>query len=121
MNLIKNFTLFYQKQDAVLFWSTSFSILLALLSTSFWAFFYPKLPPQIPLFYSLPWGDAQITSLTQFLLLPTIILLIVLINLLVTWHLHPSQLFIKRVVALSTAFISFLITLTGIKIIFIFV
>ncbi len=121
MKIIKNFTHFYQKQDGILFWSTTLSIFFALFSISLWAFYYPFLPPEIPLFYSLPWGESQLTNLLQYLLLPGIILLIVLINLLLTWHLHTSQLFIKRMIALATVFISFLITLTGIKIILIFV
>jgi hypothetical protein len=121
MKIVKNFTHFYQKQDAVLFWSTTLSVLFALFSIALWAYYYPALPPQIPLFYSLPWGESQLTTLFQYLILPVIILLIVLVNLLVTWHLHGSQLFIKRMIALSTVFISFLITLTGIKIILIFV
>ncbi len=121
MKIVKNFTHFYQKQDATLFWSTSFSVLLALFSIFLWAFYYPQLPSQIPLFYSLPWGETQLTSLTQYLLLPVIIFLITLINLLLTWHLHPSQLFIKRMIALATVFISFLIALAGLKIILIFV
>lgn len=121
MKYLNRFIDFYQTQDSIIFWSTSFSTLMALLMLSIWLIFITKLPPQIPLFYSLPWGETQLAQTPQFILLPSITILIMLINLILSWHLHPSQIVVKRVLSLSSAITSFIILLSALKIIFTFV
>ncbi len=44
-------------------------------------FFFSKLPPQIPLYFSQPWGELQLTSPLSLLLLPLFSLVVLLINL----------------------------------------
>ena len=46
----------------------SFSVLLILLAWGFLLFFFPKMPPELPWFYSLPWGEAQLIPKTGFLI-----------------------------------------------------
>lgn len=41
---------------------------------------YPFLPPQVPLFYSRPWGEAQLAAPFQLFLLPGLSLAIWLVN-----------------------------------------
>jgi hypothetical protein len=79
-----------------------------------------KLPKQVPLFYSLPWGESQLVDITQFMILPFIAILITLLNLTISWHLHESQLILKRMLCISSAVITLLILITTFKIIFIF-
>jgi len=44
------------------------------------ALFWRKLPPQVPLFYSRPWGGEQLVTPTRLLILPIISLLIIGVN-----------------------------------------
>ncbi len=101
-------------------WVTTVPILLALFITLFIAIFANFLPPKIPLFYSLPWGDSQLGSKEQLLILPAIIVLITLSNLIISWQLHPSQFFFKKILIFSSMLISLILTITFIKIVFIF-
>jgi hypothetical protein len=121
MDIIKKFINFYQKQDFVAFWSSAISILIALFIIIHWAIFLPILPSQLPLFYSLPWGEKQLGSLIQFLIIPGLIFLVCLVNLVVSWHLHPSQIFIKRLIVSSTLIVAILLLITSLKIIYTFV
>lgn len=56
---------------AFIFW---FAQILIILAT--WRF----LPPQIPLFYSRPWGEEQITTPDRLLIIPASSLVVSLIN-----------------------------------------
>lgn len=118
MKYIKKFIDYYQKQDGIIFWSVSFSTLMSLFLVTLFLTYYFILPTQIPLFYSLPWGDSQLSQKNQFIILPSLILLIMFINLIISWHLHASQLHVKRLIAISTLAISFVVVISGIKIIF---
>jgi hypothetical protein len=41
---------------------------------------YGDLPPEIPLYYSLPWGEAQLASVTSIFFLPLFSLIVLIIN-----------------------------------------
>lgn len=112
---------FYKYQDKIVLWSMFFSIMFALFIFIAWASNYRFLPPQLPLYYSLPWGDGQLVDKSQFIILPSIIILIMLVNLIISWHLHPSQLAIKRILMISTSVIGLVILMSVLKILFIFV
>lgn len=120
MKYIKDLTGFYQEQDRFLFWPISVSILLSLGVLTLWAVSYFNLPREIPLFYSLSWGDAQFGHVNQFLIFPSLMSLTILINLIISWHLHFSQVLIKRILAIATMIISLLLTVAAFKIIFTF-
>lgn len=116
---MRRFYAFYHRQDAVTFWATSFSIIVSLIIISL--LLIPDLPSQLPLFYSQPWGDNQLAAKSSFILLPAIIILTVLINTIIAWHLHYSQTVLKRMLFLMSALVSLLILITTLKIIFIFI
>jgi hypothetical protein len=121
MKIIKEFSKIYQEQDAFVFWPISFSVILSLAVTFIWALFYFNLPKEIPIFYSLPWGDSQFGHLNQFLIFPSLIALTILINLIISWHLHFSQVLLKRILAIASVITSTLLFLAAIRIIFTFV
>lgn len=93
----------------------------ALLTLALWWAYQPYLPENLPLFYSLAWGESQLASLTQLMILPSITALVVLINFIISWHLHQSQLVVKRVLAISAVLISTLLLITTLKIIYTFI
>ena len=121
MKYIKNVTGFYQEQDTYVFWPVSLSVLLGLSVISLWAIYYFSLPKELPIFYSLSWGDPQFGHINQFLIFPSLIALTILINLITSWHLHFSQILIKRILAIASLIISILLSVAAFKIIYTFI
>lgn len=89
----------------------SFSITIAILTI------LRLLPPKLPLFYSLPWGQGELVTHQQFLIIPASITLIALLNLSLSWQLHPSQSFFKKVLLVSSVTASLILTISFIKIV----
>lgn len=118
---MKQFLAFYHRQDKTVFYSYAFSLVLIIVVINSFAIFYPNLPSQIPLFYSLSWGENQLGDLGQFVILPSIIGLSSLVNLLISWQLHESQIVLKRMLAISSLTIALLLTITALKIISIYI
>lgn len=110
-----------KQQDPIIFWSNFISLFFVLIVSGFFTINLNRLPSRLPLFYSLPWGEGQLVNLWQFIILPATAILVLLINLTLSWHLHPSQVVAKRMLSASTALVSFLLFLTAIRIIFIFI
>lgn len=79
------------------------------------------LPTKLPLFYSLAWGEAQLATHQQFLIIPASITLIALLNLIISWQLHPQQVFFKKVLLSSSLIISLILTVAFVKIILNFI
>lgn len=82
---------------------------------------YNYLPPKVPLFYSLPWGQDELVNKQQFLLLPAILAGLTFINTLITSQIHPIQTVLKRLLMLSLLLINSVILITALRILFIFV
>lgn len=119
--MLAEFLKFYRSQDKIIFYSVVFSLFSSLVVLIFFALEYKNLPARVPLFYSLPWGGAQLVNRPQFIILPSLAVLICLINLITSWHLHPSQLILKRTLSLASALVAALILITAFKIILIFI
>lgn len=94
---------------------TTFLVSVALI------YFYPKLPPLLPLFYSLPWGEDQLVPKQQFFLLPLLISLITILNFTLAFYLHQIHLILKRLLMLNLILICLILAITAIKVILIFV
>lgn len=116
-----NFANLYKKSDKVVFWTNVTTLLIALLILVFWQLNITNIPSQIPLFYSLPWGENQLASSSQFIIIPSLIALITLFNVSLSWYLHPSQYPLKRILAFSSFIVSILMLITSIKIIYLFI
>jgi len=102
-------------------WISLISINLGALMALSILLFLKFLPPELPLFYSLPWGEVQLATLKQFLIIPASIILITLLNLILSWQLHPSQSFFKKALLLSSLVTTLILIITFIKIVFIFI
>lgn len=121
MNFIEKTQIFYNTQDRFVFWLNLIAFLLVLIILIILGLNFNRLPSKIPLFYSLPWGESQLVELPQFIILPSMIVIIILINLILSWHLHPSQNVMKRILATISASIALLALITAVKVIFIFI
>lgn len=93
---------------------------IALILTIFILIFFQFLPPRLPLFYSLPWGEEQLANHQQFFIIPASVILIDLVNLALIWHLHPSQSFFKKLLIFTSLITTLIFLITFIKIFLIF-
>lgn len=118
---LSKFSHFNTRQDPVVFWATAFSLLGVVITLTTFALTYERLPAQIPLFYSLPWGEGQLVPIFEIIILPSLTIVITLSNLLVSWHLHESQFLLKRMISLFSASLSLLLTLAAVRIIWLFI
>lgn len=101
-------------------WSIIFPGIISLIFVIYILIFFRFLPPKLPLFYSLPWGDKQLTTHLQFLILPASLILILLLNLVVSLNLHSAQLFFKKILIAANFISTLILTITFIKIVLIF-
>lgn len=80
---------------------------------------FNDLPQQVPLYYSLPWGDDQLASAASLFLLPTFSIITLLINnLIATFFLKNTPLF-SRLLSISSLIFSLLCSISLIRIILI--
>lgn len=93
----------------------SFVIILTIISV------LRFLPDKLPLFYSAPWGEEQLATHGQFLIIPATIVIVTLLNLVISWQLHNQQSFFKNALILQSLLVSLILTVTFIKIILLFV
>lgn len=56
------------------------NIFIILLQLALLLFKFNNLPEQVPLYYSLPWGESQLASVSALFLLPTLSIVIMLLN-----------------------------------------
>lgn len=101
-------------------WIIAIPLFSAGLIALFILIFAKSLPPKLPLFYSLPWGEKQLVNHQQLLIIPASITLVTLCNLIISWQLHPQQAFFKNILLSSSVLISLILTITFFKIIAIF-
>ena len=92
------------------------SLLFIVIMGGFFFIFYRQLPPQVPLFYSRPWGERQLVSPSTLLFLPSLSLAVLIINILISRFLMAYP-FLINVLFWSGALFSFLSLIDLIKII----
>jgi hypothetical protein len=76
-----------------------------------------RLPPQLPLFYQKPWGQEQLVSKTNFLILPASNLIFCLINIRIASFFFKKENLLSQILVFSSLTICSLASVTLIKII----
>lgn len=80
---------------------------------------WPNLPPELPLYYSLPWGEEQLVNPLGLLILPLSSFFIFILNFsLASLFLGKKEPWLTRILILTATIFSFLSTWALIKIIF---
>jgi len=94
------------------------NLALITLSASFFLLLFSwfKLPPKVPLFYSLPWGEEQLASPFYLWLLPASSLAIIIINLVFASYFSSNQL-LTRVLMVTASLYSLLASIILFRII----
>lgn len=75
------------------------------------------LPPELPLFYSHPWGKEQLTTPAGLFILPTLSLIVFFINLIFLSFVPKEEKLITRMFEAASTVFSLLCLVTLIKII----
>lgn len=106
------------------FWQTSFNfrflrftLLLFLGQIILIIWFYGQLPPQIPLFFSRPWGQAWLASPSSIFILPLFSLITLLLNYFLALYFHSQKILISQLLVIFGFIISLFSTISVIKII----
>ncbi len=96
------------KADKIVRWGMTFSLILLLFQAGIIAVFYLKLPPLLPLFNQLPWGEERLGA-TYELLLPFIITTVFfLFNYILLRKLYITTPLISRIIGITTLLSSLL-------------
>ena len=104
-----------EKANSSIFrWNLFFIILQ--ISVLIWRF--TNLPSQVPLYYSLPWGETQLASASALFLLPTFSLVILLINNLFSISLAATNTLLSRLLIFASLAVSFFFLVTLVKIVY---
>ena len=104
-----------EKANSTVFrWNLFFIILQ--ISVLIWRF--TNLPSQVPLYYSLPWGETQLASASALFLLPTFSLVILLINNLFSISLATTNTLLSRLLIFASLAVSFFFLVTLVKIVY---
>jgi hypothetical protein len=106
------------------FWQTTlnsrllrFTILLFVIQVILIIWFYNQLPPEIPIFFSRPWGASWLSSTSSIFILPLFSLIVFLINYLLALYFHQKKLLISQLLVIFTFIVSLFSTVSLIKII----
>lgn len=109
------------KDDRYLSITLILSCLEIFFLTVLFLFFYTKLPNNLPLLYSLSWGDGQLVTKGQFLIIPSCMILIILVNTSLSFQLHSQQTFLKRVLYITMLCSTTILFISALKIMAIFI
>lgn len=96
-------------------------VFIALILGTFIIFSTGFLPKRLPLFYSLPWGEEQLATPQQFFIIPALIICISLINLMLSWQLHESQNFFKKILIFTSVITTLILIVSLLKIFLLFI
>ena len=97
------------------------SFILPILSFLILAFFWKKLPPKVPLFYTKPCGEEQLAKDFFLWLLPGLSLLLTLVNLRIASLFYKKQPFLTQLIVWCNVVVCLLTTVTLIRILLIII
>ena len=102
-------------------WATILPITISVMIALVILFFFRFLPPKLPLFYSLSWGEGQLAKHIEFLIIPGTLALVVLLNLSVASYLHEAQTFFKKILLVGILVPTLIFLVTILKIVLVFI
>lgn len=99
------------KNDKILFWGFSISLFLIIFNLFYLFLYYQKLPPLIPLFNQLPWGEPRLAELHLIFIPALISFLILIINFIISMNYYSRIPLIARIFCITSSLVSFLAVL----------
>ncbi|KKR48359.1 MAG: hypothetical protein UT84_C0039G0004 [Candidatus Curtissbacteria bacterium GW2011_GWA1_40_16] len=92
--------------DKFFLWSFIICIFSVILGVALILVSFPKLPPQLPLFYLHPWGDLRLASPAQLWLLPATSAGFTLVNFAIALTFSGESKFLPRVLVAASLVIA---------------
>src|SRR5438128_784118 len=96
------------KADKIIKWGMTFSLFLLFFQAGLLAFFYLKLPPLVPLFNQLPWGEQRLGTKYEILLPLIVTTLFFVFNYLLLIKLYLTMPIVSRIIGITTLLASLL-------------
>ncbi len=93
------------------------TIILIVIQAGLIFFSFPRLPPQVPLYYSQPWGESQLTPPQSLFVLPSISLLFMLTNIFLATFFFEKKKFSSICLVWGSTIVALFSTITLVKII----
>lgn len=93
--------------DKITLWGCIASILLIFLNGLYTLLSYSSLPPFVPLFNQMPWGEARLETREQIFMPIAIVMIITVGNFLLASLLYEKIPLISRILSITTALVSF--------------
>jgi hypothetical protein len=94
--------------DKLIKWGMSIASLLIAIEIFSSLFFYFSLPPFIPIYNQMPWGDDRLGTKLELLLPSGITLLFLLLNFFLLSYLYKKIPLISRIISVTTLLIAIL-------------
>ena len=111
----KNYNLLLQ--DSIVRNSIIVAFLSIIISVIYLFFMTGHLPSEVPLYYSLPWGQERLAQTLWLLLIPGISFIFFIINIIIVLFSYKTEPVLSRLFAVTVGFVSFLGAYTVIRII----
>lgn len=99
-------------------WGILLSLLIEITTLILVFVSWQKLPPLVPLFYSLPWGEEQLTTPLTLLLFILSGLGISFLNIVLAYIIAPKSKFFSHIVLANNVIVTFLICFAALEILF---
>jgi len=106
------------------FWQNTFNsrllrltIILFVVQIVLIIWFYNQLPPEIPLYFSRPWGSLWLASSASIFILPLFSLITLLLNYFLALFYHQKKLLLSQLLVIFAFIISLFSTISVLKII----
>lgn len=94
-------------KDKTSFWFFVASILFIIIQVSLIAFYWKRLPPEIPLFYSRPWGSSILAHMQFIWFIPSIAFFFVIVNYCIVIFFLQENKFLNRVLCVTSLLVGF--------------
>jgi hypothetical protein len=108
------------KADKIIRWGMTFSFSLLVLQAILLGIFFLKLPPLVPLFNQLPWGDARLGASYEIFLPLVITTIFFLFNYFLLRRLYITMPLVSRIIGITTllsALLSFIFIIRTLQLI----
>jgi hypothetical protein len=116
MNEVSNLV----KSDKIIRWGMTFSLALLILQAIILGIFFLQLPPLVPLFNQLPWGDTRLGANYEIFLPLVITTVFFLFNYFLLRKLYVTMPLVSRVIGITTllaALLSFIFIIRTLQLI----
>ena len=96
------------KSDKIIRWAMTSAFVLLFFHALCLAFFYLSLPPVVPLFNQLPWGETRLGAKFEIMIPLTITLVFFIFNYFLLAKLYRSMPLVSRILSITTLLASVL-------------